>query len=63
MNYNTIIFELNEGLAVITLNRPDNLNSLNDELMREFNEAIQFCKISDEVRAVLVTGRRPCFCR
>src|SRR6266542_1955224 len=35
MNYQTLLFELKDGIAFITVNRPDKLNALNDEVMLE----------------------------
>jgi len=35
MTYQTLLFEVRDGVAVITINRPDKLNALNDQVMAE----------------------------
>lgn len=54
--YNTLKYEVNDGLAVVTVNRPKSLNALNTEVLDELYEC--FCAIEkdDAVRAVIVTG-------
>lgn len=53
---NTIIFEKLNGYAKITLNRPDKLNALNDELISELSETIDKIEKDMEIRALLITG-------
>ena len=56
-----ILFSLAEGVATITLNRPDKLNSFNREMAFEMHARLDECK-SDDVRAVLITGAGKAFC-
>ena len=57
----SILFEINDGVASITLNRPDKLNSFNREMALAFQAAIENCK-AKEVRAVYLTGAGKGFC-
>ena len=56
MTYNTIKVEIDEGVATLTLNRPDVLNALSEELYSELDSAVAELDASDEVRVIVVTG-------
>jgi 2-(1,2-epoxy-1,2-dihydrophenyl)acetyl-CoA isomerase len=58
----TIIFEKKENLAVITLNRPDVLNSFNREMALELQACLDECENDANVRAILITGEGRAFC-
>ncbi len=62
MNYKTILFELRDGVAHLTLNRPDAANSLNLEMSQELYDAILRCDEDSAVRAVLIAGSGKMFC-
>ena len=62
MAYEHILFEIEQGVARLTLNRPDVLNSFNRAMARELCEALEFIATNDEVRAVLLTGAGRAFC-
>lgn len=51
-----IIFEKNNGIAKIIINRPDKLNALNFVTINELHEAIIACYSDTEIRGVLITG-------
>lgn len=55
-NYETILVEKNEGVAVITINRPDKLNALNSKVHEEGVAALEQLRTDDEVRVVVITG-------
>jgi len=57
----SILFEIKDGVAYITLNRPDKLNSFNREMALALQAALQSCT-SKEVRAVYITGAGKGFC-
>lgn len=57
-----VLFSLSEGVAVITLNRPDALNTLSSELLDGLNAAYQRCAEDDDVRVVVLTGAGKAFC-
>ncbi len=56
MGYQTILYEKNEGIAQITLNRPKNLNALCRELIDEIDQAVNELADDQEVAAVIITG-------
>ena len=51
-----LLYEVADGVATLTLNRPDQRNALNGELLGELVEAIKRARDDDEVRAVVLTG-------
>jgi 2-(1,2-epoxy-1,2-dihydrophenyl)acetyl-CoA isomerase len=57
----SILFELKNNVAVITLNRPEKLNSFNREMALTMQKALDDCN-SKEVRAVYITGAGKGFC-
>ncbi len=56
MTYETILYEVADGVATITLNRPDSLNAFNSQMIRETTEALKKSGRDEEVRCVLITG-------
>jgi len=62
MTYQNILFELRDGVARLTLNRPDRLNSFNPEMHERLREALVETKRRDDLRAVLLTGAGRGFC-
>ena len=54
--------EIHSGIAVLTLNRPDQRNALNLELMRALTEALQEIATDDGIRVVVLRGNGPVFC-
>jgi len=62
MEYQAILFEIEDYVATITLNRPERMNSFSDELLSEWADAIIRCQDDDDVRAVIVTGAGRAFC-
>lgn len=61
MAYNTIKLERDGALAILTLNRPEKMNSLSDPLLAEFRAAVDECDRDESVRAVIVTGSGKAF--
>lgn len=62
MSYENILFEKKDGYAKITLNRPDVLNSFNEDMHIELRDALKDCQKSDDVRAILLTAAGRGFC-
>ena len=58
-NYENILVEKKGNIAVITINRPDKLNSLNSQVHLEGVAALDELKRDDEVRVVVITGAGP----
>jgi 2-(1,2-epoxy-1,2-dihydrophenyl)acetyl-CoA isomerase len=61
MTFETVKYELNERVAVITFNRPEALNALSLQLTKDLFSSIQKA-IEDEARAVILTGEGRAFC-
>jgi enoyl-CoA hydratase len=56
MDYKNILFNVAEGVATITFNRPKALNAMNAETMTELRDAATVCKNDDAVKALILTG-------
>jgi enoyl-CoA hydratase len=56
MSFETLLFEIREPLAVITLNRPKVLNALNRATFTELEQVFTELAASDSVRVILITG-------
>jgi len=54
--YETLLFEVRDRVAFITINRPDKLNALNDRVVAELSEAAGRIAAEDEIRGVIITG-------
>jgi len=62
MNYQTILFEIAGGVARLTLNRPDRLNSFNVLMHQEVREALMQVAVSKQARVLVLTGAGRGFC-
>lgn len=62
MNFDTVLYEENEGVALITLNRPGVMNAINQTLGDELYEAFKLADSAPSVRAVVLTGAGRGFC-
>ncbi len=62
MEYATLLFDITDSIAVITLNRPDRMNAWNDRMSMEISNALTACDKDDNVRAVVITGSGRAFC-
>lgn len=58
----TVRYELVDGVATITLDRPDTLNAMNDDLMIDLNAALEQVTADELVRVVVLTGEGRGFC-
>jgi enoyl-CoA hydratase len=56
MTYETIRYEVEEGVATITLDSPENRNALSNELLRELLEAFESARDDDAARCVVLTS-------
>lgn len=61
MPYETIIVTVEDGIALIRLNRPDALNALNAALMRELSTALTAADADEKVRCIVLTGSEKAF--
>lgn len=62
MSYQTILFELSDGVARLTLNRPDRLNSFNVQMHGELRDALSELATSPTARVLILTGAGRGFC-
>ncbi len=58
MSYNSLIFEVENGVGLIRLNRPDDGNTLSMEMVRELLDVASRCDEDPEVRSVVLDGKR-----
>ena len=62
MAFETLLYDVADGVAILTLNRPDRLNAVNTTVIQELVAAFDRCDADDGVRAVIVTGAGRAFC-
>jgi 2-(1,2-epoxy-1,2-dihydrophenyl)acetyl-CoA isomerase len=62
MTYEKLQFNIADGVASLTLNRPDKLNSFDRQMALEVIDALDRCAADALVRAVLITGSGRAFC-
>lgn len=60
--FDTVLYEVQDGVAVLTLNRPQRRNALNEALNRDLREALNAATDDSQVRAVVVAGAGESFC-
>jgi enoyl-CoA hydratase/carnithine racemase len=56
MNYEHILVEAEDGVGIVTLNRPDKLNAMNRRLSSELRDAVKTFEADDSIACVVVTG-------
>jgi 2-(1,2-epoxy-1,2-dihydrophenyl)acetyl-CoA isomerase len=56
MDYEHILVEAEDGVGIVTLNRPDKLNAMNRRLSSELHDAVKRFEADDEIACVVVTG-------
>jgi len=62
MEYTTLLFDVRDHIAHITLNRPQAANSINEEMGRDLMHAVLRCDEDPEIRAVMISGAGKMFC-
>ena len=62
MDFETVLYEVADGVATVTLNRPEVMNAWNSVLGDELGVALATAEADDEVRAVVITGAGRAFC-
>jgi 2-(1,2-epoxy-1,2-dihydrophenyl)acetyl-CoA isomerase len=62
MTYDRLMFEVRDGIAFITLNRPDALNTIDVELVSELADVALHCDGDSDIRAVVLGGAGKVFC-
>lgn len=56
MAYENIVFEVEQGIATLTFNRPKALNALNGELLDELSDALDKVEANEDIRVLVLTG-------
>jgi len=59
MTYSTLLFEIRDSIALVTINRPDKLNALNDTVINELGEVAVRIAQDNAIRAAILTGAGP----
>ena len=62
MEYEVIIYEVDDGILTITLNRPERLNAFNGQMQTEIIDAIDRADADDDVKAIIFTGMGRGYC-
>jgi len=62
MELETVVVKKEDGIATILLNRPERLNAISGELIRDVCEAVDYVGGDNEVRVVVLTGAGRAFC-
>ncbi len=52
----TLLTELNGGVLIITINRPEKLNALNKDVMNDLNDVIDEVYNNPEIKSTIITG-------
>ncbi len=58
----TVLLEKKGAYAIVTLNRPDDMNALSRQLRQDFVAAFAQCSADDDIRIVILTGNGKAFC-
>jgi enoyl-CoA hydratase/carnithine racemase len=62
MDYEAIIYEVEDNILTITLNRPERLNAFNGQMSSEIHNALDRADADDDVKAIIFTGSGRGFC-
>jgi enoyl-CoA hydratase/carnithine racemase len=62
MTYECLLYEVKDGIATLTLNRPERLNALGGTLRQDLHDAVTRAGADSEVRVMVVTGAGKGFC-
>lgn len=62
MSYETVLYEVRDGVALVTLNRPERLNAWTQDMEDRYYDALASADAEPRVRAIVVTGAGRGFC-
>ncbi|MFY8021104.1 MAG: enoyl-CoA hydratase-related protein, partial [Bacteroidia bacterium] len=62
MSYETILFDVKDGVASLTLNRPDVFNAFNEQLSADVLDALKKTAKDKSIRVLIITGSGKAFC-
>jgi 2-(1,2-epoxy-1,2-dihydrophenyl)acetyl-CoA isomerase len=60
--FDTLIYEVADGLARLTLNRPENMNGMTNQMVREARDALELAAADASIRVLVLTGAGKAFC-
>jgi len=61
MNLTTVRYQRNASIGIITLNRPDKLNAINDTMKNDLHQALNVAQADEQVRAIVIHGNGRAF--
>ena len=61
-DFKTILFNENDGIGLITLNRPHKLNAFNQQMLKDLLYVLDYIDNNDDIRAVVITASGKAFC-
>lgn len=62
MTFETIRYDVHDGLARLTLDRPEQRNGVTNRMLREMRQALETAAVDDSVRVLVLTGAGSSFC-
>ena len=62
MEYRDLLYDVSDGIATITLNRPERLNAISGGMLASFSRAFREADLDSNVRAIILTGAGRGFC-
>ncbi len=62
MEEQKILYAKEDGIGIVTINRPDRMNAITDDMLAEMTNILNEITLDDEVRAMIVTGNGRAFC-
>jgi enoyl-CoA hydratase/carnithine racemase len=62
LDFKTILFKENEGIGLITLNRPHKLNAFNQQMLKDLLYVLDYIDSNDDIRAIVITASGKAFC-
>src|SRR6187551_1246424 len=62
MTFDTIRYEVADGLCRVTLNRPEQMNGMTNQMVREAHDALQQAAADPSIRVLVLTGAGRAFC-
>ena len=59
MEFNTLLFSIENGIATITINRPDKMNALNKDVFNDLDAVMDEVNSNAEIKSAIITGAGP----
>lgn len=62
MRFETLILDQRDGIAIVTLNRPERLNAISRRMLGEMSELLDWAEATDDIKVVVIAGAGRAFC-